>query len=111
MWQASAEVSATTVALGWGEWDSFADFQRAYEVVSRRGESAYDLSVRRRAGGDVEVVYVDSDLAVYVAWYSVDDVIDGVQSPDTGPSGGGGAACYDSCERSYASADCAAERE
>ena len=38
-------------------------------------------------------------------------MIDGVQSPDTGPSGGGGAACYDSCERSYASADCAAERK
>ena len=38
MWQASAELSATTVALGEGggrELDSPANFKRAYEVVGR----------------------------------------------------------------------------
>ena len=47
-----------------GEGDAFADFERAGEVVIGGGEGAHNLPIGRRAGGDVEGVDVDFNLAV-----------------------------------------------
>ena len=81
--------AATTVALEGGEGNAFAYFERADEVVRGGGEGAGNLSVCRCASGDVEIVYVDSDLAADGAGGGGYDVVDREHRADLGPSGSG----------------------
>ena len=58
----------TTVALGWGRRTPYFPYlERSCEVVSGGGEGAHNLPIGRCAGGDVEVVDVDFNLAVDAA--------------------------------------------
>ena len=73
-------------------------------------EGADDLSVSGSAGGDVEVVNVNPNLAIDLTWDGRQHAVDGEYASDVGPSGGGGAACDDASAGVNAAADCAAER-
>ena len=50
-----------------------------YEEARNMRQAAYDLSTGGSAGRNVEVADIDADLAVDLAWESLEDTVDGVQ--------------------------------
>ena len=73
IWQASAGLSARTVAFGGRDGSALAELEILHERVRGEREGAGDLAVGGGAIGDVEVVDDDTDLAIERAGGGGDD--------------------------------------